>query len=145
MLTLVYCKRGYFRWGKISQKCWQDVSRGGNFHDSTTISVIKAYGFYFRLGVIFVKKTKARKMRKLSPRENFNVYSSCLTKLSRRLATVEANLCSPASSEIRKLYSGAFTWLDRCVRPVNTTKHDCQFKTGDTKCVKYLLDINWRH
>ena len=23
-----YCKRGYFRWGKISRKCWQGISRG---------------------------------------------------------------------------------------------------------------------
>ena len=39
---------------------YKDISRGGNFHD-TPISFIKAYGFYFRVGVIFVKKTKARK------------------------------------------------------------------------------------
>ena len=26
----VNCKRGYYRWGEISQKCWQDISRGGN-------------------------------------------------------------------------------------------------------------------
>ena len=71
-----YCKRGYFRWGKISRKCWQDVSRGGNFHDSTHISFIKTYGFYFRVGVIFAKKTKSRKTRKLPPRENFHVYST---------------------------------------------------------------------
>ena len=70
-----YCKRGYFRWGKISRKCWRDISRGGNFHDTTNISFIKAYGFYFRVGVIFAKKTKARKTRKLPPRENYHVYS----------------------------------------------------------------------
>ena len=64
-----------FRWGKISQKYWQGISRGGNFHDTTHISFIKAYGFYFRMGVIFAKKTIARKTRKLSPRENFHVYS----------------------------------------------------------------------
>ena len=71
-----YCIRGYFCWGKISRKCWQDISRGGNFHDSTHISFIKANGFYFRVGVIFAKKTKSRKPRKLPPRENFHVYSS---------------------------------------------------------------------
>ena len=61
-----YCKRGYFRWGKISRKCWQDSSRGGNFHETTPISFINAYGCYFRVGVIFAKKnTKARK------RENY--------------------------------------------------------------------------
>ena len=70
-----YCKRGYFRWGKISRKCWQDISRGGNFHDTTHISFIKACGFYFRVGVTFAMKAKARKARKLPPRENFHVYS----------------------------------------------------------------------
>ena len=42
--NIAYCKRarGYFRWGKISRKCWQDISRGGNFHDTTPISFIKA-------------------------------------------------------------------------------------------------------
>ena len=39
---------------------------------------IKAYGFYFRVGVNFAKKTKARKTRKLPPRENFHVYSKRL-------------------------------------------------------------------
>ena len=72
---MCYCKRGYFRWGKISRKCWQYISRGGNFHDITHISFIKAYWFYFREGVIFAKKTKARKTRKLLPREYFHVYS----------------------------------------------------------------------
>ena len=57
-----YCKRGYFRWGENSPKCWEDISRGGNFHDITHISFIKAYVFYFSMGVIFAKKTKARKM-----------------------------------------------------------------------------------
>ena len=71
----MYCKRGYFRWGKISRNCSQDISRGGNFHDTTHISFIKAYGFYFRVGVIFAKMTKSRKPRKLPPRENFHVYS----------------------------------------------------------------------
>lgn len=40
-----------------------------------------------------------------------------LTRLSSRLATMEANLRSPASSEMRKTYSGAETWLDLWVRP----------------------------
>ena len=37
-------------------------ARGVNFHNTTPISFIKAYGFYFHVGVIFAKKTKARKM-----------------------------------------------------------------------------------
>ena len=75
LCSVDYCKRGYFRWGKISRKCWQYISRGGNFHDTTPFSFIKSYGFYFRVGVIFAKKTKAQKSRKLPPRENFHVYS----------------------------------------------------------------------
>ena len=82
---LRYCKRGYFRWGKISRKRWKDISRWGNFHDITHISFIQAYGFYFRVGVIFAKKTKARKTRKLPPRENFHVYSIQTCNLSHML------------------------------------------------------------
>ena len=48
------------------------MSRGGNFHDTTPISFIKAYGFYFPVGVIFATKTR---LRKLPPRENVHVYS----------------------------------------------------------------------
>ena len=40
------CKCGYFRWGKISWKCWQDISGWGNFHDTTLISL----GFIFAWG-----------------------------------------------------------------------------------------------
>ena len=74
--TLIYyCKCGYFCWGEISLNCWQDISRGGNFQYTAPISFIKAYGFKFRVEVIFAKKTKARKTLKLPPRENFHVYS----------------------------------------------------------------------
>ena len=38
-----YCKPGYFRSGRISRKCWQDISCRGNFHNTTPISFIKAY------------------------------------------------------------------------------------------------------
>ena len=71
----MYCKCGYFGWGKILRKCWQDISLGGNFHDTTHFSFIKAYGINFRVGVIFAKQTKVRKMQKLPARENFHVYS----------------------------------------------------------------------
>ena len=71
----MYCKHGYFCWGKKLQKFWQDISGGDIIHDTTPISFIKAYEFYFHVGVIFTKKTKARKMGKLPPRENFHVYS----------------------------------------------------------------------
>ena len=42
----------FFRWGKISWKCHQDISRGGNFHETASIS-LKSYWFYFRAGIIF--------------------------------------------------------------------------------------------
>ena len=35
---------------KILWKCWQYVSRGGNFHDTSPISWIKSYECYFCLG-----------------------------------------------------------------------------------------------
>ena len=57
------------------QKCWQEISRGGNLHDTTPISFIKVYGFYFGVGDIFTKKTKSENTQKLPPRENFHVYS----------------------------------------------------------------------
>ena len=76
-LTVInkYCKRGYFRWGKISRKYGKDISIGGNFHYTTRISLIKSYGFNFRAGENFAKKAISRKTRKLPPRENFHVYS----------------------------------------------------------------------
>ena len=79
---ITYCKCGYFRWGKISRKCWQDISRGGNFHDTSPISFREAYGFYFCIGVIFAKNAKAQKTRKLPPREKFHVYSTTIHVLA---------------------------------------------------------------
>ena len=61
----------------FSRKCWQGISHGGNFHNTTPISFTTTYGFYFRVGVIYAKKTKAWKTRKLPPHENFHVYSIC--------------------------------------------------------------------
>ena len=72
-----YCKHDYFRWGKISWKCWQDLSRGGKFHDYTPISLIKSHGFYFHAGVIFAIKATSRKTWKLPTHENFHIYSMC--------------------------------------------------------------------
>ena len=70
---------GYFRLGKISRKCYNDVSRGANFRDTSLILLIKSYWLYFCVGEIFVKKTILRKSQKLPPRENFHVYSNCRT------------------------------------------------------------------
>ena len=64
-----------FAGGKFRENVGKTFHVWGNFRDTTHISFIKAYGFYFRVGVIFAKKTKARKTRKLPPRENFHVYS----------------------------------------------------------------------
>ena len=36
----MYCKCGYFPWEKISWKCWQELSCGVNFHDTSPFSVI---------------------------------------------------------------------------------------------------------
>ena len=41
-LQYMYCKREYFRWGEISRKCCQDLSRGGNFRDTKHISLIRS-------------------------------------------------------------------------------------------------------
>ena len=70
-IQAIYCKRGYFRWGKISWKSWQDISRGGNFHDTTPISFIKAYVFYFCVGLIFREEYKSAENAKIS---TFTVY-----------------------------------------------------------------------
>ena len=55
----MYCKRGYFRWEKNFAKMFARHFTCGNFHDTSPISFIKAYGLYFPEGVIFAKKTKA--------------------------------------------------------------------------------------
>lgn len=65
------------------------------------------------------------------------------TRLSNLLATMEANRLSPASSEMRKTYSGAFTWLDRWVRPGKAKKIWKTFFTSN-----YTLGVwnqDWQH
>ena len=76
----VYCKHGYFRWGKFSQKCWLDISCRGKFHGTTLISFIKAYGFYFPVAVIFEKKIKERKMQKIS-QAKISTFTVCETRM----------------------------------------------------------------
>ena len=56
-----------FAGGKFREKFVKTFHLGGNFHDTTPISFIKAYGFYFRVGVIFAKKTKGQNTGKLPP------------------------------------------------------------------------------
>lgn len=59
----------------------------------------------------------------LRSRDSVARRSPCVSapKLSSLFATTEANRCSPASSEMRKTYSGADTWLERWVRPITQT------------------------
>ena len=70
-----------FGWGKISRKCWQDISCGGNFHDTISIFFIKTYGFYFHVGGNFheedksVKITPTRKFPRLQY-HNLHLYST---------------------------------------------------------------------
>ena len=53
----------FFCWGKVSQKCWQDISRGGNFHDTTHISF---------MWVLFSRKEdKSMKNANISPMRKF--------------------------------------------------------------------------
>ena len=66
-----YRKRGYFRWGKISRKCCQDLSLGGNFRDSSQISLIKSYGFYYRVGGNFREEDSIAKNAKITPTRKF--------------------------------------------------------------------------
>ena len=65
----------FFRWGKISRKCWQDLLHGITFHDITSISLMKSCGFYLHAGEIFMKQAISPIMRELLPCENFHVYS----------------------------------------------------------------------
>ena len=64
-----------FAGGKFRENGGKTFHVGVIFPILLLFSFIKAYGFYFRTGVIFAKKTKVRKTRKLPPRENFHVYS----------------------------------------------------------------------
>ena len=75
----IYCKRGYFRWGNISRKHWQDISRGGNFHDITPIIFItEGIWVLFSRGGNFREEDKSAKNAKITPRDNFHVYSIVL-------------------------------------------------------------------
>ena len=67
----IYCKRGYFRWGKISRKYWQDLSRGGNFHDTTHIFLIKSLWVLFSRGGNFREEGNIAKNAKFTPTRKF--------------------------------------------------------------------------
>ena len=93
---LRYCKRGYFRWGKFSRKCLQDISRGGNFHNSPPISFIKAYGFYFRVGGKFHEEDKSAKITPMGkfPRLQYQT-SVCYTVHASRMTCINFRLFMP--------------------------------------------------
>ena len=56
-------------WGKISRKCWQDISRWGIIHDTTPISFIKANGF--RIWGKFREEDKSANNAKINPVQKF--------------------------------------------------------------------------
>ena len=64
-----------FDGGKFRENVGKTFQVGVIFMILLPFSFIKAYGFYFRMGVIFARKTKVGKMRKYRPSENFHVYS----------------------------------------------------------------------
>ena len=63
-----------FAGGKFREKCWPDISRGGNFHETNPISFINAYGFYFRVGVNFAKRQKREKYENY-PHEKISTFT----------------------------------------------------------------------
>ena len=76
-----YCKRGYFPWGKISRKCRQDISRGGNFHDTSPFFLHKGIWVLFsREGNFCEEAQKNRQKRKNYPRTKISTFtvSSCM-------------------------------------------------------------------
>ena len=67
-----HCKCGYFRWGETLRICWQALSHGCNFQDTSPICWIKSYGFYFHVGEIFCEEGNILKNAKITVnRENF--------------------------------------------------------------------------
>ena len=127
----IYCKRGYFRWGKISRKCWLDISCWGNFHDTTHISFIKAYGFYF------CKDDQSAKNAKITPTWKFPrlQYLSLFCEL---IDAIIHNFCSKST----KVWKSNFIFMhvsikienDRSICRENYHKSSTNFHT-----VKHLL------
>ena len=62
-----FCKCGYIWRGKISLKCWQDISRRVNFHDYIPFFFIKAYIGFISCGGNFREEDKSAKYAKISP------------------------------------------------------------------------------
>ena len=82
---LVDCMFGFLQGGGILQKyCW-DLSRGGNFHITTPIFLIKSYRFDFPAGETSTKKSKAENTN--APCENFHIYSNSCIQVALSKAT----------------------------------------------------------
>ena len=92
--SALYCKHGYFHWGKFSQKYWQDLSHGGNFHYISPISLLKSYEFYLPVGEIFAKKTISRKNAKIAPTWKFPGLQYIKGMVSWMCFKVQTSLCS---------------------------------------------------
>ena len=77
-------------------------------------------------------------------RDSVALRSPCVRapRLSNLLATMLANLCSPASSDMRNTYSGAFTWLERWVRPAGEVVYvtSCTYSIYMYTCTLYMHD-----
>ena len=105
-----------FAGGKFRENVGEAFHVGGNFHDTTNISFIKAYEIYFRVGVIFAKKSKARKTRKLPPRENFHVYSKQKRKTTYWLTRIPAlPLVTHVRLATRWAQNRVLVWVCHCV------------------------------
>ena len=68
---LYYYKRGYFRWGKISRKCWQELSRWGYFHDISPTFLNKVLWVLFPRGGNFREEDYIAKNVKFTPTRKF--------------------------------------------------------------------------
>ena len=72
LLVVRYCKHGYFRWGKILRKCWQDLSRGGNFQRFYfTFFLNKVLWVLFSCGGNFREEGHIAKNPKITPMRKF--------------------------------------------------------------------------
>ena len=79
-----------FAGGKFSRKCCQDLSCGGNFRDTSHISLSKPYGFYFCMGEIFAKKTISEKWENY-PHATISMFTVCSA-----INTVETVIYDPS-------------------------------------------------
>ena len=83
-----YCN-DYFREGIISRKCWQDLSCGGNFHN-TYFSLIVIWVLIFCLGEIFSKTCQYREKQENYPQAKIYKFS-----VSHYLISVAEGLALP--------------------------------------------------